>query len=69
MVAVLDEVARRVETARTEVDRQHRLGAGLLAPVDELIDADVVVVAGAPGKIEPGGAALPWADAVFPVVG
>ena len=42
VVDVFDEVARLVEAARAEVDRQHHLGAGLLGPVGEFVDADLV---------------------------
>ena len=41
VVDVFDEVARLVEAARAEVDRQHHLGADRLAPVGEFVDADL----------------------------
>ena len=53
MVDVFDEVARLVEPARAEVDRQHHLGAGLFGPVGEFVDADLVGLGRAPGKVEP----------------
>ena len=68
-VDVFDEVARLVEPARAEVDRQHHLSAGRLAPFSELVHADRVRFRGVPGQVEPGRALLARADAVLPVVG
>ena len=69
VVDVFDEVARLVEAARAEIDREHHLGAGLFGPVGEFVDADQVRLRGAPGKVEPPRAAFLRADAVFPIVG
>ncbi len=68
-VDVLDKVARFVEAARAEVDRQHRLSVGLAAPIDEFMHADGVRIGGVPGEVETSGALFARADAVFPVVG
>ncbi len=68
-VDVFDEVARLVEPARSEVDRQHHLGAGRLAPFREFVHADRVRFGRVPGEVEPGRALFARADAVLPVVG
>ena len=69
VVDVFDEGPRLVEAAGTEIDRQHHLGAGLFGPVGEFVNADLVRLRGAPGKIEPPRAVLLWADAILPIVG
>ena len=69
MVAVLEHGARSVEIARAEIDGEHRLGAGLLAPFDEFVGADRVRFERAPRKIETDGPLGARADAVFPIVG
>ena len=68
VVAVLDEAARRVRPAGAQVDRQHRLDPGGLAPVHELVGAEAVGLGREPGEVQPGGPLLDRADAVFPVV-
>ena len=68
MVAVLDQVARGVRTARAEVDREHRLDAGRPAPVDELVGAERVGLGRQPGEVEPRRPALARSDPVLPVV-
>src|SRR6185312_293238 len=69
MVDILDEVARRIEAARAEVDRQHHLGTGGVAPVGEFMNADLIALRGMPGEVEPHRALLLRPDAVFPVIG
>ena len=69
VVDVLDEVAGGVEAARAEVDGEHHLGAGLLGPVGELVDADLVGLGGVPREIQPLWPVGLRADAVLPVVG
>ena len=53
MVAVLDQVAGRVDAAGAEVDRHHRLDAAPGAPTRELVDADLVGLDRAPGQVQP----------------
>ena len=69
MIDVLDKITRRIETARAEVDRQHHLGVGRLAPVGEFMHADLIALRGVPVEIEPDRPLLLGADAVFPVIG
>ena len=69
MVAVFEEVARRVEVARAEVDGQHHLGAGGLAPAAELVGADLVGFAGPPRQVEAHRALILRADAILPAIG
>ena len=68
VVAVLEQVARRVAVARAQVHRQHRLDVGQPAPVDELVGAEGVGLGRHPGQVEPARPLLHRADAVFPVV-
>ena len=68
MVAVLDQVARRIAAARAEIDRQHRLDARGAAPVDEFVGAELVGLGRHPGEVEPARALRDRADAVLPVV-
>ncbi len=68
MVAVFDELTRRIGAARAEIHREHRLHAGGPAPGDVLVRAEFVGLRAAPGEIEPPGALLSRADAIFPVV-
>ena len=42
VVGVLEQVERLLDAAGAEVDRHHRLDAGLPAPADELVEADLV---------------------------
>ena len=53
MVAVFEHGEGFGEALGAEVDGKHRLGAGLLAPADELVGADLVGLAGLPGIVEP----------------
>ena len=55
VVAVLDEVDGLLHAAGAEVDRHHRLDAGVAGPAHELVDADLVGLDGPPGQVEPGG--------------
>ncbi len=68
-IDVFDEIARFVEAARSEVDRQHHLRADGLAPLRELVHADRVRFRSVPGEVEPGRAPIARADAVLPIVG
>ena len=52
MVAVLDEIARLVDAAGAQVDRQVDLGPGALGPGGELVGADLVRLGRHPGQIE-----------------
>jgi hypothetical protein len=68
VVGVLEQVAGLLHTAGAEVDRQHRLHAGVLRPGHELVEAERVGLHGLPGEVEP-----PWpvarrTDAVLPAV-
>ena len=65
VVAVLDIVARRVRPARAEIDGEHRLDAGELAPVDEFVGAEGVRLGGEPGEVE---APRPLLDRPHPVL-
>ena len=42
MVAVLEEVARLIGAARAEIDAEHRFDVDFLAPVHELVGAELV---------------------------
>ena len=42
VVRVLEQVERRLDAARAEVDGEHELGAGQLQPARELVEADLV---------------------------
>ena len=68
MVAVFEHRQGFGEALGAEVDREHRLGAGLAAPADELVGADLVVLRRAPGEIEPHRPLLARANTVFPIV-
>ena len=68
-VDVFDEVARVIEPARTEIDRQHHLRACGLAPFGELVHADLVGLGRVPREVESGRPLLARADPVFPIVG
>ena len=68
MIAVFDQVARFVRSARADIDREHRLDAGHPAPVDELVGAELVGLRRAPGQVEPHRPLLLRSDAVLPVV-
>src|SRR3546814_7487153 len=46
----------------------HRLDVGGLAPVHEFVGAELVGLGRAPGEIEPDGALVLGADAVFPII-
>ena len=67
-VAVLQQAAGIIGPPRTEVDRHHRLDAGGLTPVHELVGAERVRLGRHPGKIEPTGTVLHRPDPVLPVV-
>ena len=68
-VDVFDEVARFVEAARAEIDREHHFRAGRVAPLGELVHADRVRLGRVPGEVEPRRALLARPDPVLPVVG
>ena len=68
-VDVFDEVARMIEPARTKIDRQHHLCACGLAPVSELVHADLVGLGRVPREVESGRPLLARANPVFPIVG
>lgn len=68
VVAVLEQVRRLGDTPGAEVHRHHRLDAGSSAPTQELVDAEVVALHGAPGQVEPARALLQRADPVLPAV-
>ena len=68
MVAVFDHVAGGVGAARAEIDRQHGLGVGGAAPVDEFVGAELVGLGRHPGEVEPARALGDRTDAVLPIV-
>ncbi len=69
VVAVLDQISRRVEPARAEVHGHHRLGSGLLGPGHELIESEEVRLDRPPGEVQAPGPRLHGADGVLPVEG
>jgi len=68
-VDIFDEIARLIQTARAQVDRQHHLGADGIAPVAEFMHADGVAVRRVPGKVQPGWPLVARTDAILPVIG
>ena len=68
-VDVFDEVARLIEPARTQVDRQHHLRVGRRAPLGKLVHPDRIGFRRVPGEVEPGRTLLARTDAVLPIVG
>jgi hypothetical protein len=68
-VDVFDEVARLVEPARAEVDREHHFRPRGVAPIGKFVDADGVRFGGVPGEVEPRRPLRARAHAVFPIVG
>ena len=68
VVAVLHDVARRVDPARAKVDGHHRLAAHLAGPRHELVDTNVVGLEGSPRQLEPRRPLVSGTDAVLPVV-
>ena len=66
--AVFDFLRGRIVVAKAGVNGDHRLGADLVAEVDELVDAEVVVLDAGPGRILARRPAIAGADAVAPVV-
>jgi hypothetical protein len=68
VVAVLEEVARLGDTAGAEVDRHHRLDAGDVRPVHELVEPHAVGLDRPPGEVEARGPVLDRTDAVLPAV-
>ena len=68
MVAVFDQVARRIAAARSEVNREHRLDIGEAAPVDEFVGAERIRLGRHPREVEAAWPFFGWADAVLPVI-
>ena len=68
MVAVLNEVTGSVGSAGAEIDRNHRLGAGMLCPGGELVRAHSVRLDGLPGKIKTPRPLLDRSDTVLPII-
>ena len=68
VVAVLEHGEGLVEALRAEIDGEHRRGAGLPAPADELVGADLVGLGRPPGVVEPHRPLVARPDAVVPVV-
>ena len=67
-VAVLQELDRLDQTAGPEVDREHRRDPDPLAPLQEVVGADLVGFEAAPGEVQGGRAVLAGSDAVLPDV-
>jgi hypothetical protein len=67
-VRVLEQVERLELAPGAEVDRDHRLAAGLRVPVGELVHADLVRLGGVPGEVATHRPLLLRADAVLPAV-
>src|SRR6478735_820367 len=68
MVAVLDQLAGLIRACRAEVDGHHRLHAGLAAPGNEFVGAELVALGREPGQVELHRPLLLWPHAVAPVV-
>ena len=68
MIGVLQQVERLGDPAGAEVDGEHRLDTGPAGPLDELVDADLVGLDGAPGEVAPHRTGVTRADAVLPAV-
>ena len=49
VIAVFEEVARLIGAARSEIDAEHRLDVDFVAPVYELVGAELVGFLGEPG--------------------
>ena len=67
-VAVFDQVRGLLGRAGAQVHRDHGVGPGLLAPVGELVDAELVRLQARPGVVQAAGALVLGADAVLPMV-
>ena len=67
-VDVFDEIARLIEPARAEIDRQHHLRIGGFAPLREFVHPDRVGLGRMPGEVEPRRAILARTDPVLPIV-
>jgi hypothetical protein len=68
-VDVFDEIARVIESARTEIDRQHHLSVRGLAPLGELMHANLIGLGRVPREVESRRPILARANPVFPIVG
>ena len=68
VVAVFHQIPGGVRAAGAEVHRHHGRGVNGSAPAHELVGAEGVGLGGAPCELQPAGAVLYGADAVFPVV-
>ena len=67
MVAVFQQVAGSLNAPGTQVYCHHHVGARLLAPRGELVDAHQVWLGAAPGQLQPPGTLVHRADAVLPI--
>ena len=68
MVAIFDQIARGIAVPRAEIDSQHRLDVGGLAPVDKLVGAKAIGLGRAPGEVETLRPIRHRPDAVLPIV-
>ena len=68
-VDVFHEVARLIESSRTQVNRQHHLGADCAAPFGKFVNAYCIAFRGVPCEVEAGWPQFTGTDAVLPVVG
>ena len=67
MIAILDVFPRFVGAARSEIDAQHWLCLGELAPLDKLIRSKRVGFGAQPGEIQAPWPFLCGADAILPI--
>ena len=68
MVRVFEQVTGLLDAAHAQVDRHHRLDAGLAGPRHELVQAERVRLDGLPGEVEPARTVVDRTDAVLPAV-
>ena len=68
MIAVLEELARFVRPARSEVHGEHRLHIGHATPIDEFVRAELIGLGRSPREIQPRRPLVLRPDAVLPVV-
>jgi hypothetical protein len=68
VIAVLNEVAGILGSARGEVDNEHGLDVGEAAPVDEFVGAESIGFGRLPGVAQPLRSLLDGADAILPSI-
>ena len=66
-IGVFHHVPGLVRSTGSQVDRVHDLGVGLLRPLGEFVQADLVGFRGHPGQVQPLRALVPRAYGILPV--